>query len=831
MKTVYVIITTLFLMHLQASAQTWDWTKPEPNGSLTPNSEHDDAHDVEVDASGNAYVLGDFLDSLFLNNVYKAKGSGSYLAKYDSTGALLWYKLIIPTSLSGGIKATDLTVTPQGVFIVGKYSPSNTGISSYDCNGGGTGTINSYSIGNYNFNSGIYNEAGVFVTKFNSNGGVIWNQVVKGQVCFDNSYNASVGETSYNPLITSDKNNNIICEFLYTHIESKRTSLSIGTGTIPLPLPVLNVNNFTCIVFKMNNAGTLLWSNYAAEQEMSSASNECNSIITDNDGNVFLYGTANDGCAFGSNIFHTTEFIKNGNRSWSRYIAKISGTGTWNFVKELHNSGQNILELGVGNPDKLAVDNANNIYALANVGGNGVYGIIAGDTVPVNKTSTYLVKLDNSGNLIWHNGFGETTTISNSIHFANNALYISGRIRNYVNAGYLWYFSDLYINPSSPFGGGAYWEYFVAKANTAGNFQWVSSFSGDDVFFLPESFAVKAFGTNIYTSGYYRGNINSLGNFSSKYTGDASTHNLFFGKLKDQYIKVGAVSASEVVPGCSITIPFTSNGLTFSASNSFIAELSNTNWEFTNPTVMGSVTSTGNGVINAVVPASLPFGTSGYKIRIRSTDTLLTGLNYYAYADTGYTLKVLCPTPSTGFAATNITNASATVNWASVACGAGYRVQYRAKGGAAWITATTITNNNTTSFNLTGLTANTTYQWRIATRCRSNGLISFSAYTTAKQFKTAVALIASSINAVKHNGQTTMIVQPNPATNSAILSVKGNVKNATVSIVDFVGKTVWKKNGVNAGQLMLPVQNLSAGIYLVKLVNGNETKIVKLVKE
>ncbi|MEP7319618.1 MAG: hypothetical protein ABI921_12780, partial [Panacibacter sp.] len=337
MKTIYLFITAFLFMGLQASAQTWQWTKPEPNGSLSPNSEHDDAHDVEVDASGNAYVLGDFLDSLFLNNLYRAKGSGSYLAKYDSTGALLWYKLIIPTSLSGGIKATDLTITPQGVFIVGKYNPSNTGISSYDCNGGGTGTINSYSIGNYNFNSGIYNEAGLFVTKFNSNGGVIWNQVVKGQVCFDNGYNASVSDIAYNPIITSDKNNNIVCEFMYQHQEAKRTSLNIGAGIIPLPVPTPNNYNFTFIVFKMNNAGNLLWSNYAADQQTNSVLNECNSLITDNNGNVFLYGTANDGCAFGANTYHTTEFLINGNNSWSNFIAKISSTGLWQFSKELHN--------------------------------------------------------------------------------------------------------------------------------------------------------------------------------------------------------------------------------------------------------------------------------------------------------------------------------------------------------------------------------------------------------------------------------------------------------------------------------------------------------------
>ena len=61
--------------------------------------------------------------------------------------------------------------------------------------------------------------------------------------------------------------------------------------------------------------------------------------------------------------------------------------------------------------------------------------------------------------------------------------------------------------------------------------------------------------------------------------------------------------------------------------------------------------------------------------------------------------------------------------------------------------------------------------------------------------------------------------------------ISGAVKNATVTITDFVGKTIWKKDGINAGQIVLPVQNLAAGIYLVKLLNGTETKMVKLIKE
>ncbi len=807
MKKLYLVLLTTLLTTMQLSAQTWQWTKPEPNGNLTPNSEHDDAHDVEVDASGNAYVLGDYMGSLFLNDSLRATGSGSYLAKYDSTGVLLWYKLITPTSASGYIKATDLTINPQGVFITGKYSP--TVISTY-----------SYSIGSFNFVSGVQ-EVGVFVTNFNNTGGVVWNRLVTGS-----NYNSS----RYNPLITSDSNNNIICEFLYIRNDPTLTSLSIGAGTIPLPAPLTDVYNSTCIVFKMNNAGTLLWSNYAVELENSFASDDCNSIIADNNGNVFLYGIANDGCAFGSNIFHTTEYLKNGNRSWSTFIAKISSTGVWEYAKDLINTNYS-QGTSLGHTF-FAVDNANNVYALANYRGHsyGSGAIILGDTISTDKTNTFLVKLDNSGNLIWHKGFASSDTYANGISFANNALYISGGIRNYTYLGKLWYFSGLYVQPSSINGGGAV-EYFVSKANTNGDFQWATTFSGDvNAGGFSPGLAVKGFNNSIYTSGYYRGNILTLGNLNSNYTGDFSTQNLFFGKLKDQYIRVAAISAKQVMPGCNISIPFTSTGLTFSAKNKFTAELSNASGDFTTPTIIGSVKSTGSGSINAIVPTTLAVGTSGYKIRIRSTDTLLTGFNYFAYADTGYTLTITCPGVAGGQTTTNITGTTATLNWAAVGCAAGYKIQYRVKGTTAWTTQNT--TGNITSLALSGLSINTTYQWRMATKCKNGTTTSFSAYSPNQQFKTAAAFAQNiqTANAAIANG-IQLLIQPNPATSNAVMVINGIVKNATVTITDFVGKTVWKKDGVNTGQLVIPIQNFAAGIYLVKLQNGNATSMVKLIKQ
>ena len=66
MKAFFALLQALCflfcILSFQATAQTWQWTHPEKNANPPGR---DWAHDIEVDASGNVYVLGDFSDSLF----------------------------------------------------------------------------------------------------------------------------------------------------------------------------------------------------------------------------------------------------------------------------------------------------------------------------------------------------------------------------------------------------------------------------------------------------------------------------------------------------------------------------------------------------------------------------------------------------------------------------------------------------------------------------------------------------------------------------------------------------------------------------------------------
>lgn len=88
-------------------------------------------------------------------------------------------------------------------------------------------------------------------------------------------------------------------------------------------------------------------------------------------------------------------------------------------------------------------------------------------------------------------------------------------------------------------------------------------------------------------------------------------------------ITTGAIAAGPYCPGEAILVPFSVTG-TPSSSNVFTAEISDANGNFSSPIVIGSLAGTATGVINGIIPNSLPPG-NGYKIRVISSAPAETG--------------------------------------------------------------------------------------------------------------------------------------------------------------------------------------------------------------
>lgn len=649
MRKVFILIF-MICGHLILKAQTWQWTHPEPNDA---NSEY--VHDLKTDANGNVYVLGDYNGAFYLNGNYITNGQGSYLAKYDQAGTLLWYRLITPDyAISSGdvqIRATDLAVNSSGIYITGKYNYSFGSQDRFNNCALTLTTSKSYKIGAYSFTSSIY-DIGLFVVNLDQDGNVIWNKVATDSYQETSSPYCTQPETCGNcgsaiagiPVLASDHLNNLTVAFSY---ESARRGFVFDGTPINTATGVLTGQGSELIALNLNAGGAVQWSTsaytllvYNPNLGFFEGYVDCNSIVADNNGNIFLSGRATNGAVFGSNTFqHTVQ--QSEPTVYPTYIAKLSPGGLWSYSKELATYSIGPIE-NSNNNDFLTVDNSNNVYAVLTVQRSpyGASRYILGDEILPSSMNPYVVKMDNNSNLIWWKSFG-TNAASNSdnygsaISFQNNSFYITGSIRgnSYSN------FSNLTV-PSSNSTGNL--QYLVAKADLDGNFLWANTFSGVS---NVGAFSISVHNDNVYTSGYYRVNITTLGPLGGSFTNsDPYAMQAFVGMLKDQYVSIGQIAPISLCPGSSFTIPFNSIGLTFSNTNTFTAQLSDASGSFNSPTNIGSVTSTGTGLITATLPANLPLNSSGYKVRIKSSDLLNTGDPYYAYADINYSISVTTQT-------------------------------------------------------------------------------------------------------------------------------------------------------------------------------------------
>lgn len=284
-------------------------------------------------------------------------------------------------------------------------------------------------------------------------------------------------------------------------------------------------------------------------------------------------------------------------------------------------------------------------------------------------------------------------------------------------------------------------------------------------------------------------------------------------------VATGLISGSPFCPGAAVSVPFTSVG-TMNAGNIYTAQLSNKSGSFSTPVNIGTLSSTANsGNINAVITTTSKAG-SKYRIRVVSSSPSVTG------TDNGVNLTVTaCGTP-TGITATGITQTTATINWNSVTCAYNYTLQYRKQGTSAWTKKKNLTG---TSKQLTGLLANTTYEYQMQTICTSDSK-SKSSFSTIQTFTTTLRLSDESLTTLP-----SVTVFPNPASDVISVSISTSYDAAaTLSVINAIGETMLsQKTGLNEGsnQLTLDIASLSPGIYFIKLNDGASTVMKKFVKE
>jgi hypothetical protein len=194
----------------------------------------------------------------------------------------------------------------------------------------------------------------------------------------------------------------------------------------------------------------------------------------------------------------------------------------------------------------------------------------------------------------------------------------------------------------------------------------------------------------------------------------------------------------------------------------------------------------------------------------------------YALTSTSgaYAITVICAKPKK-LQAQNITATTADLSWNKVPGAAKYKLQYKMSTAAKWSSVTT-TN---TSFHLTGLVANTAYNWKVQTYCAADG--SNKSSFAQSSFTTTVSLIAFANNEVR--------IIPNPGKGIFMIQLNSVFPGETiVHINDEFGKNILsteRSTFKGSNEFSVDISRFANGIYFVEIIQGDKKFVQRIVKE
>ncbi|HXR79427.1 MAG TPA: fibronectin type III domain-containing protein [Saprospiraceae bacterium] len=149
--------------------------------------------------------------------------------------------------------------------------------------------------------------------------------------------------------------------------------------------------------------------------------------------------------------------------------------------------------------------------------------------------------------------------------------------------------------------------------------------------------------------------------------------------------------------------------------------------------------------------------------------------------------------PPTTLTATNITSVSATLNWSAVSGAVSYDVDYKRNTTERWTNIITATTTN--SVNLSGLSAQYSYGWRVRANCNSSS----SAYRLAKLTPEYPCGTPSGLNTTNITASSATL-HWSPVTNATAYTVSYKESNSTS----------WVDAAINIGSTSFTLTGLSA---------------------
>jgi hypothetical protein len=516
-----VIAASLLTVAVQSQTSVnYQWAFNNRNMNLQGGAV--DNRGITEDAAGNVYVTGFFANSADFDpspGIYSLKSNGGtdiYLAKYTSTGTLLWANAIgagandqaygIDLDALGNVYITgyfnntvdfdpgssiqNRTAVGNTDFFVAKYDPSGNYVFASVV--GGTQADNAYAI--------TVNASNVYLTGSFS-GTVDFDPSPATQTLVSNGSNTDVYilhldlNGNYINAVNvggalADVGNGIVCD---ASNNVYLTGSFSGTADFDPTSSVQNIisaGNTDVFAAKYNSS-----LNYVYAIGMGGTSGDIgNSISVDNQSNIYICGNFNGTADFDPTT-STANLISAGGSDI--FYAKYNSAGSYLFANKVGGSFSE-------NAYAIKTDANKNLYITG-----PFYSTV--DFDPSVSTQTmisgggadiYLAKYDSLGNYIFANGFGVTgTDMGYALYVdASNDVLMSGQFGSGVD-----------FDPSPGYftliAGGSFYNTFFTRYNSAGAIQMgglIGDISGNGISELAQAIVHDASG-NIYITGQFTG--------------------------------------------------------------------------------------------------------------------------------------------------------------------------------------------------------------------------------------------------------------------------------------------------------------------------------------
>ena len=356
-----------------SQVQEWEWAISAGSNRM------DITNDIIIDTYGNIYINGYTNDTITFDSI-TLYNSGNFIAKYTSSGQILWAKNssnVINPYVDAAAVAIDIN---NNVFVTGVYY-GDTSIFGNDTLLG----------------------KGICIFKYNFDGNLTWTKSAGNA-----DYTEGCGSVSITKITTDDAGNLYLIGFLDGI--SYPTTLSIGN----INLTSMNQSE-DIFIAKYDSSGSALWAKTICGNGGSEADHGT-SITTDINNNICITGYFNS-----SEISFDSAILVNSGSN-DIFVAKYDLSGNLLWAKSAGGTGGDY-SMAIG------TDSIGNIYITGSFRSPKI--IFADDTLTHTSTNgcdLFIAKYDSSGNLLWAKSatcYGDDECSDISIDSVGNA-YITG---------------------------------------------------------------------------------------------------------------------------------------------------------------------------------------------------------------------------------------------------------------------------------------------------------------------------------------------------------------------------------------------------------------------